>query len=132
MCGKEEMLRVLDHSQILLDSTQDEDYRIQIFSSVGKLLKDIGTSHPLFQGLVEKSKMHAKSKYIDQRKRSLAAFRVLGLAIPQNDLTWFCMLYLSDSDLDVRLQATKTFAEIGLFNDLKNFTTLISEDDVKS
>ncbi|KND03924.1 uncharacterized protein SPPG_01373 [Spizellomyces punctatus DAOM BR117] len=100
--GQDEMAKVLDAIQILLDTTDEADTRRKVYGCLGKILGHLGPKHSLFRSLLNNAKKEIRSKHPEVRLRSLDIVRILAKYMSTEEAIWFCFLYLADSNREVR------------------------------
>ncbi|KAI9106007.1 armadillo-type protein [Phlyctochytrium arcticum] len=116
IAGQEEMGRVLDAIQVLLDTTDDAETRQKIYGCLGKILGHLGPKHSLFRNLLSNAKKEIKSKHAEVRLRSLNVIRILSRFISIEEAVWFCLLYLADSSREVRNTSRELLVMEGLLD----------------
>ncbi|TPX45274.1 hypothetical protein SeMB42_g04067 [Synchytrium endobioticum] len=119
LAGADEMIKVLDSAQTFMDAYEEDERdgdhtRIQVYSSLTRILAQLGLKHPLFKQLIASTKKEARHKDIKMRSRALEFFEIfLGYLTVEESMT-LAMLFLSDSSLEVRTSAKKILALEGL------------------
>ncbi|KAJ3313925.1 hypothetical protein HDU76_002509 [Blyttiomyces sp. JEL0837] len=116
IAGPDEVAKVLDTIQPLLDSLENEEDRRQVYGSLAKVLSSAGTKHPLFRILLGNCKKDIKSKFLRNRLKSLDVFRIFMKTMAPEDCMWFCFLYLADSNQEVRRRAKELIVTEGLID----------------
>ncbi|KAJ3014030.1 hypothetical protein HKX48_005388 [Thoreauomyces humboldtii] len=114
--AQDDMVRTLDAIQVLLDSTNEAETRQKVYGCLGKILGQLGPKHSLFRSLLNNAKKEIRSKDPSVRLRTLDIVKILAKYMTTEEAIWFSILYLADSNREVRTKAKEVMVLEGMLD----------------
>ncbi|KAJ3090469.1 hypothetical protein HK102_003650 [Quaeritorhiza haematococci] len=116
IAGPAEMAKVLDAIQAFFDQVTEEEIKVKVYGSLGRILEHLGPKHPMFRSLITTARKEIQNKDPRIRIQSIAIFRIFMKYMAPEEAMWFCFLYLADSNREVRKQAKEMMVLEGLLD----------------